>query len=452
MKGTPARSTWWGRRGIRARSTIVVVVTVALTLALGAATVVLVVQAALTNSVTETVTQRAQEITGQIAADDLDAAATSAQATPGDLTVVQVLDSTGAVLVASPAITGEPALANPTTDPAITTDRVTPAFADGSDYVVAVQAAPGNFTVVAAASLADATRVSQVVLLGFLGLAPLVLLAVAGLTWYAVGRSLRDVDRIRSQVEDIGIAQLDERVAVPPTRDELEKLAVTMNGMLDRLEVSVERQRQFVADASHELKSPLASMRASLDTTGEGVNADVLREEVDRLNSLVGDLLVLARTDAALPVRREEVDLDEVVESVVSASREITNVHLRCVTEPVRLLADRAYLERIFRNLVDNAVRHASSRVEVELGRTGEVAFVTVSDDGPGIPAADRERVFERFVRLDEHRARRDGGSGLGLPIVRELVLAHGGTITLGDSPLGGAQVRVSLPTTGSSR
>jgi signal transduction histidine kinase len=277
------------------------------------------------------------------------------------------------------------------------------------------------------------------------------LIVVTGVTTYLFsGRALRPVEAMRAQVAALTEKDLGQRVPVPPARDEVGRLAETMNGMLSRLQDAQGVQRRFVADASHELRSPLATIATGLELMQNGTvdrsTTTALRGEAARLGSLVEGLILLARADErGLQPRREEVDLDEVAElergrpadgSVVAEVRAV----------PVRVIGDRGQLARVVRNLVDNARRHARSRVLVTVGRDGDTAVLEVSDDGPGVPPADRARVFERFVRLDDARARTDGGSGLGLAIVAEVVAAHGGTVEVTDGPDGGALFRVRMP------
>jgi signal transduction histidine kinase len=226
---------------------------------------------------------------------------------------------------------------------------------------------------------------------------------------------------------------------VPAAADEIRALAVTLNGMLDRLAAARERQRAFVADAAHELRSPLASMQAQLEVAGrlgEGghLQADLLAD-VQRLSGLVEDLLLLARSDADIrgPARPAELDGHALLAEVATAYQGATVPVVLTPGDPVPLIADPAELRRSVQNLVDNAVRHATSQVRLTACTDQGAALLMVSDDGPGIAEPDRERVFERFTRLDEARGRGSGGSGLGLAIVRELVGRAGGTVSLAD-------------------
>lgn len=459
LTGMPAREngTWWTRRGIRARSTIVAVAVVAVAFAMSAIGLVAVVRVTMTNAIEQSVGQRVQDAAAQIASDDVDAVSAMAGASPGDATVVQVISSAGTVLVASPSIQGEAPItdAPPPQGGAVAVQQLPLPFVDGDPYLVALtsSASPqGAVTVIAAQSLVPVQRVTSTIVVSIVVVGPLLLLAVAAVTWFAVGSSLSSVDRIRRRVDDIDPTDLHERVPVPPAKDEIERLAVTMNRMLGRLENAMTRQREFIGDASHELKTPLATMRAALDVSQRaGAVSDdaqvVLSEEVDRMSALVSDLLTLAKADEVLGTRRVEVDLDDIAAGEVSGCARLRpEISVRLEGEPARVMGDPGLLARAVRNLAENAVRYATAQVRVSIGTRGADAMVAVEDDGPGIPAADRERVLERFVRLEEHRARQDGGTGLGLAIVAEVARLHGGHVEIGDAALGGAQVTLLLP------
>ena len=281
------------------------------------------------------------------------------------------------------------------------------------------------------------------------------LVAMVGLmAWAVTGRAFRPVAAITEQVDRIAAGTLDERVPVPASRDEVAHLATTMNTMLERLESSHRRQRQFVSDASHELRNPIATSRTALEVAmGQGANTDwqttaaIVLDEQERLADLVDDLLTLTRIDEGNPLDAADVDFDDLVLDEAARPHRVP-IEAR-VLEPARVLGDLAQLVRLVRNLVDNAARHAASRVALGLRvDDGDVVF-TVDDDGPGIGEADRERVFERFVRTDDARTRDDGGFGLGLALVRSVATGHGGTAAATESPLGGARVEVRLPVAG---
>ena len=326
--------------------------------------------------------------------------------------------------------------------------------------VVAARAGvPGGArTVLVAQQFEDLTHSQHVLKVTLLVTYPLLLAALALIAWRVVGAALAPVESLRSSAERISGSGRDDRLPVPASDDEIHALAVTLNSMLDRLEASRARQRAFVADAAHELRSPLASMQTQLEVAhrlGEDTAASAdLRTEVLRMSGLVEDLLVLARLDAdhAPAVRRERVVVTDLLAEVVAAAQgarvPVTGDPLGdpAADVPLVVCGRRDELRRAVANLVDNAVRHASTRVQVSARREGDVVEVRVADDGHGVPPGDRERVFERFTRLEEARDRDSGGSGLGLSIVRELVARSGGGVRLDDAPGGGLVAVLTLP------
>ncbi|MFD1859358.1 sensor histidine kinase [Aeromicrobium camelliae] len=282
---------------------------------------------------------------------------------------------------------------------------------------------------------------------------PVLLVLVAGVTWLTVSRALRPVDRMRAEVEQIDAADLSRRVPVPPGRDELGRLARTMNAMLDRLEASSEQQRRFISDASHELRSPIAAMHQHAEVAQRYPDRDLdlpttVIAETERLQGLVSAMLVLARSDEhGLALRREPIDLDDLAIAEAGRLRSSTALTIDgSAIAPARVQGDLRLLGQVFRNLADNAARHARSTVAFSVREEPGGVLVIVEDDGDGIDVRDRERVFERFVRLDEGRARDAGGSGLGLAIVAEVVRAHGGDVSVDDSALGGARFSLRFP------
>lgn len=270
--------------------------------------------------------------------------------------------------------------------------------------------------------------------------APVLLLVVGGTLWLLLGRALGAVSSLRQGAEAITDPGGGIRLPLPASHDEIRALAVTLNDMLDRLDAAAGRERRFAADVAHELRSPLAAMHTQLEVAASHHDVATQKEllagsleDTERLSVLVDDLLVLARMEAEPHLSTEPVDLAAL--AGVSTGG------------PAVVSGDRAALARAVDNLVANAHRHAHSRVEVSLVRPAPTSVeVYVDDDGPGVPVEDRQRVFERFVRLDDARARDDGGSGLGLAIVRATALAHGGTIHVTESPLGGARFVLTLP------
>ncbi|MEO6203841.1 MAG: ATP-binding protein [Mycobacteriales bacterium] len=305
------------------------------------------------------------------------------------------------------------------------------------------------------------SRLSSALIAGL----PVLLLGATAVTWLAVGRALSPVERIRLHASAIGADQLARRVPVPRSRDEVAKLAVTMNNMLARLEASAVRQQQFVGDASHELRSPLTALQAQLDvalaypeSTDSALVFTRLRQQSQRMAELIEDLLFLARTDETdasdtTPPRNARVDLDELVLHEFHRLRDlgatvtITHVNAAAVAGSDRDLA------RLLRNLCDNAMAHASEHIEIGLTIEGTDAIITVSDDGPGIPVENRDTIFARFARLEQHRARtgNSGGTGLGLAIAREIATMHHGHIRVCERSDGeqGAVFTVQLPLAG---
>ncbi|MFJ1971776.1 ATP-binding protein [Streptomyces sp. NPDC087903] len=308
--------------------------------------------------------------------------------------------------------------------------------------------APGKglLTVNAGAPLAAeqsaVSTATTVLLIGF----PLLLGVVAGVTWLVTRRALRPVEGIRREMAAITASEdLARRVPVPATHDEVARLARTTNETLAALQTSVERQRRFVADASHELRSPIASLRTQLEVGAAHpglLDLDGAVEDTVRLQRLAADLLLLARLDAG--ERPGEARFDLAGLAVEEAGRR-PGVTVRA-PETVEVAGSRGQSGRLLANLLDNAQRHARSAVTLAVRREGAWAVAEVADDGDGVPEGDRERIFERFVRLDDARSRDDGGAGLGLAIARDVAVRHGGTLTVGDAPAGGALFVLRLP------
>lgn len=277
---------------------------------------------------------------------------------------------------------------------------------------------------------------------------PVVGVAAWLITRWLVGRSLRPVDRMRAELDDITATNLDRRVSVPATEDELGRLGGSMNKTIERLGESVEANERFVADAAHELRSPLAGVRAALEVESARSQSGLLDDsvlELDRAGRLIDDLLTLARRNGA-PPQRSDVDLDDVVgQAVASASTRFPEVEILSDLTTVRLVTNADQIRRIVGNLIENGCRYGQGHVRVTLQQHPTGAQLAVEDDGPGIPEAQRQQVFERFARLDESRARATGGSGLGLAIVKELASDLGATVYIADGSLGGAAFVLEL-------
>jgi signal transduction histidine kinase len=431
---------------LRARVTAVAALAVLAVLTAASAGLVAAQRAALLDSVDEALDQQADAV-----ASDLDAGRpVRGSDLPSEDVLVEVVAADGTRLAASEGLDrrlprGE-----------ASGGATTVGLGDGAVARLLIRDVDGA-TVLVAGNLDD-LRDSTNALAGALVVAvPLTGAVLAGVVWWAVGRALSPVEDIRARVDSISAARLDRRVPEPDTPREIARLARTMNAMLGRLHRSAEQQRRFVADASHELRSPLARMRAELEVDAAhpesadpaSTAASVLAETVG-VQRLVDDLLLLARSDAGVlaPPRREPVDLDDVVDTVVGGLRRTGERRIDTAgVHPVQVSGDRPQLERLVGNLLDNAVRHARNRIVVALARApGGGAALSVADDGPGIPADERERVFERFTRLDDARTVGAGGAGLGLAIARDIAERHGGRLSVGDGGVSGAVLVLTLP------
>ncbi|MDJ0769188.1 MAG: ATP-binding protein [Ilumatobacter sp.] len=347
--------------------------------------------------------------------------------------------------------------AAPDDDPAPAADETAadePAAPLGADELVFGLRPVDGVDVIVAAPAESVTRSVDRLRTVLWAAAPIVMLLGGGVTWILAGRALRPVGLMTDRAAGIRASTLHERVPVPRSKDEIGRLATEMNEMLDRLEQADTRRRQFVSDASHELRSPIAALRVQAEATlADGPDddaaslADGVLAETDRLGSLVTDLLSLARADEGLPPPSTVVDLDDIVLAEAARSRS-TPIETDGVSAGrVRGRADE--LTRLTTHLLDNAARHASSRVRVTLATHGDDVVLTVDDDGPGVPDDQRTTIFDRFVRLDAARARDDGGAGLGLAVVAAVARAAGGDVAVDDGDLGGARFVVTLPATG---
>jgi signal transduction histidine kinase len=372
------------------------------------------------------------------------------------IVAVQIVDQAGNVVQRSDSAPTSPLVAPVSIGPTMITGLREHGPTDGDMRISGqtVDGGGGRYTVLVGAGSEAIESTVKTVLILLAGASPIVTAVSATVTYLLVTRSLRSVEAIRTRVADISTSDLGERVPVPANHDEISALAVTMNEMLARIEAGHDAQRRFVGDASHELRSPVAAILSALDVAAahpeflnEELATSTLRPEAQRMESLVEDLLLLARADErGLALQRRDVDLDDVASNEMGRLLRETALTVDADLVPTRLIGDPGGLSRAVRNLLENAARHATSRVELRVRPEESCAVLTVADDGPGIPEADRGRVFDRFVRLDSARARSGGGTGLGLAIVAEVVAAHGGNVTIGDRPGGGAVVTVQLP------
>ncbi|MCX4765032.1 HAMP domain-containing histidine kinase [Streptomyces sp. NBC_01275] len=457
---------------VRARATLGATLVVAVALLAAGTAVLLSLRSNLTGQAGGQAERSARAVAAQVA---VGAPYEDLSAMDDDDRPVQILDARGSRVAASEeleriGVSGADEDSGEDLDPGEIGDETD--FADGfatvdgdtADYrFAAVQVRSpekGPLTVQAGAPLAaeqSAVRTALTVLLvGF----PLLLAVVAGVTWLVTRRALRPVEGIRREMAAItASADLARRVPEPDAHDEVARLARTTNETLAALETSVERQRRFVADASHELRSPIASLRTQLEVGAahpELLDVAGAVEDTVRLQNLAADLLLLARLDAGERPADGTVELTALARAAAAGRPDVTVVVEAAVEVEagetagagavVEVAGSRGQLGRVLANLLDNAQRHARSAVAVTVRREGEWAVVEVADDGDGVPEADRERVFERFVRLDDARSRDDGGAGLGLAIARDVTVRHGGTLTLRRTPAGGALFELRLP------
>lgn len=437
------------------RITVVATSVVAVALVLGAVVFWFTLRASLIAELREAAEQDASAIAEQI-----EAAEGGTLGGIDDDRLVQVVDDSGTVVAAS-----EDA---PRTSLADAADEIVET--DEGRFVIAVEGISGEAggEVVAGRNTESADE-TLVTVAGLLAISvPLLIVLVAFTSWIVVGRALSPVERMRRQVAAMTAATLERRIDEPGADDEIGRLAHTLNGMLERLESAQTTQRRFISDASHELRSPLTVLRQYAEVARDHPErisarelADAVLDEGGRLERLVQGMLVLARADeGALHITEVDVDLDDLLLDEAKRVRSGgAGATAAAVTAAVtvdtsgiaaaRVRGDLGLLRQLVRNLVDNAARHARMRIALAVAPSADGASVvlTVADDGDGIAPADRDRVFERFVRLDDARARDTGGSGLGLAIVREIATVHGGTARVDDGLDGrGARVTVTMP------
>ncbi len=442
---------------VRARTTIAATLLFAVALGIGGAGLVTVLRSTMTDNVDTALRLRASDIGGLL----------EGGTNLTDVTIVDEEDSfvqivaDGRVVAASNNVTGEAPISEASPGQ-IVTSKTHPVDDSAFRILITEATTPsGPVTVIIGNTLEDMERTVRVTL-GTLAVGmPLLVLLAAGMTWVLVGRALRPVESIRAEVAEIGSTDLHRRVPQPETADEIGRLAETMNDMLDRIESGSIRQRRFVSDASHELRTPIATIRHELEVALRGsattdwpaVAVSVLEEDL-RVQRLIDDLLWLARHDhdherdrGRGRGRGDLIDLDEIVMRQVGRLTPRDGI----VVDVAKVSAGQVRghpddLTRVVQNLLDNAVRHASSRVVLVLaGEADGAVRLHIDDDGPGVPADTREAIFERFTRSDEARGRDDGGSGLGLAIASEIVAEHAGTLSVGVSPLGGARFTVEI-------
>ena len=439
----PAR--WWRRRSLRARLTLITSAGLAIALAAAAVLLANALRVALTRGLDDSARQGALEVAALI---DQNRLPNPVPVAPGTITI-QVLDGRGRITDVSPGADRlVPMLPPAQAQAAALTGQARmlagPPLGMPSLLRVVAVGASDHQVVIAAVSYAPASdslaTLAKVLVIG----TPLLFALLALAIWLVTGYTLRPIAELRRGAAEVTETGVPRDLPVPPARDEVRSLAVTLNDMLARLADAQQRQRDLVSDTAHELRSPIASIRAQLEValdhpdgldwpeTARDVHADTLR-----LARLTEGLLLLARLDGQ-PLRRRPTDLSAVCASVAArytAAR--VPVRVDAATSCV-VAGDPDALSRLLVNLLDNAVRHAASQVRVSVRGDDGWAVLVVSDDGPGIPAEDTERAFGRFSRLDNARNRTgEQGAGLGLSIVRSTAEAHGGSVSLSDAEPG---------------
>jgi signal transduction histidine kinase len=443
------------RSGIRFRITAIAMTVVTVVLLLAAVALLVSQRQILTHNIDEILATNSRNIEHAHTTGDLD----NPIVHQGDEdAIAQVVDNDGQVLASTSNFATQPALTAP--EPNETTYRTLRLPIDESKYRLMSRSVDG-VVIHTAAPIDDVEEGVAALRTGLLIAIPAIAVIMGLLIWWLVGRTLRPVEEIRTQVAAISGTQLDRRVPEPTTNDEIARLARTMNAMLDRVEDASQRQRRFVADASHELRSPLARMQTELEVDlAHPQTADLVAthrsalEEVSAMHRLVEDLLHLARSDNhTRQLNHQLVDIDDLVLAAARQSRASNAVQIDTTgVTAAQVFGDRDELARAIRNVCDNAARHANSRITLTSRQQHGVAQVTVTDDGPGIPEHERWRVFERFARVDEARQTTSGGTGLGLAITLDIIQRHGGTITIEEPEGGGARFVLSLPTAGHHR
>lgn len=442
------------RFSLRSRATAVATLLCGLVLIGGSSTLVTTLDRQLTSSRDDLSRSRVRDLVDQAAAGQLPAVLRNVT----EDSVAQVFTEDGRVVAASPNIQGKPPIVSVPTGPNGEARTIrAPDDAEIETYRVWVQSGQGPdgpVTVVEGTSLESVREATSTLRRSLVVGVPLALLALSLVMWLVIGRALARLDRIRAEVDALGHDQLDRRLPDDGRRDEVGRLVSTMNRMLSRIDSAVQRQRRFVADASHDLQGPLTAQRLSLElalASPEVVDKDLLRDDVlgatGQMERLVGDLLVLASVDeGARAAPLVSLDLDEIVleEAIRSGAGSVVIDTSQVSAGPVQ--GDPGELRRIVRNLLDNAVRHARSRVELRVYVADGQVSVEVADDGPGVPEAERELIFQRFHRGDPARTRSTAGTGLGLAIARSLAQRAGGTLDLVDGKSPGAIFRLSLP------
>ncbi len=443
---------------IRVRISLLSLVTVAAALAAFSVALVLIQRELLTDRIEDGLATRARDVAALIQSDQPTASINE----QGEEAFIQLIGSDEAVIAASDNITDEPPF---------TTVRVQPGElrfvnargrvrGDSDSFRVAVLGVAsdsGQITVLAGRNLEPVTDATEVLITVLAIAIPVLTLFVGAAAWLLTGRALKPVDTMRSEVDQIGGEIAGRRIDEPHTEDEVARLARTMNRMLERVDAVQQGQKRFVADASHELRTPLTAFKAGLEAnigaSGASGDDDMTRmlraslDDVDRMELLIEELLSEAAAAEGVVAEPVQIDLDDVVLEEVSAARLGSEIEIDSSgVSGAQVLGNAGQLRRAVRNLLNNATRHAESRVALTLQEAGGGVKLTVDDDGPGIPESDHERIFERFVSLDASRSRQQAGAGIGLTITRRIVEAHEGRVYVDPEFTDGARFVVELP------
>lgn len=440
------------RPTIRARLTTASTAVTIVMLAVSSIAVITIQRRALIAGIDEALRQRA---------DNLVTVDPNATALPGEGdredSFAQLLDPSGRIIAASPNATQIAAVLVRTRDLQISRVTTATLHRPAGHYRILmrpVAGGPSTRILVVGKNLDDASDSVRILIVTLAVASPILALLLGLLAWWLTGRTLRPVAAIQQEVQEIRGTDLHRRVPVPQTDDEIAELAHTMNNMLNRVESATARQQQFVDDASHELRTPLTRMLTDLEVAiahpaNEPAPTTLRRvlDDATDLQQLIHDLLYLAQSphDRVAPV---EVDLDDIA---LNAARELRARSTLTIDTtgvgPAHVLGDGRELDRAVRNLLDNAERHARTLVAISTSTSDGFCQVVIDDDGTGIPPPDRQRIFERFTRLDEARSRTGGGVGLGLAIVSDIATRHRGHVHVAEAPTGGARFILTIPT-----
>ncbi len=441
-------------RTIRARITAAAVVIVAVMLSVVSVVLLTMFRAQLLDNLDESLQNRAETI-GAVAGRALRQPAPPSELSVDEDLLIQIVAEDRRVLMSSQNLSGVAPISQ--LEPGLRTVHVPnrkESFRVVTQRLDSTPTSPWLLVGTNADDVTDALAILRPILALTV---PAVLVALGIVTWWVTGRTLRPVENMRTELAQITASDPSRRIPEPGTGDEIDRLSRTMNDTLARLHSAVSRQQQFVADASHELRSPLARIRANLevDLTHPAhaqpfeTERNVLNDAIE-LEHIVEDLLQLARADANThPLEMRSIDLDELVRR--EARRLTERGRVRVDTShvlPAPITADPRLLTRAIRNVLDNAERHATSTVTITVDQQDGTTRLQIADDGPGIAPQHRELVFERFARLDDARTRHRGGTGLGLAIARGIVEQHGGTIRLADTTQTQFDITITEPTT----